>query len=290
MGKAVFCLSLDSYEVYLMSARIRSKRNAITPIDEASRDDLVVTDIVTVQSLDAATTYAWALLYVPDGSAATFSGDVTSVSPGSFTVDLVGSYLVRLTVDATLGSEDTQYVRLRALTTDLGLHLIAAGERRDETGIIPVDASTTGWADEQNNNLQALEAMSVGLTTLTSGEALSANDAVTFDTHAGGGRAIKSNAGTAGRKFSSGVTRDAAAGVGLPVRVMLRPGSLVPMIFDAPPAAGDQGKTVYLHTVSGQVSLSAPTADGTTVIRVGILQDATGPTVLFLPQFVANNL
>lgn len=273
-----------------MSARIRSKRNLITPIDEASRDDLIVADVVTVQALDAATTYDWALEYVPEGSAATFSGSLTAVSPGSFTVDLVGSYLVRLTVDATLVSEDTQYVRLRALTTDLGLHLIAAGERRDETGLIPVDVSVTGWADEQNGNLQALEAMSVGVVTLTSGEALSANSIITFDTNAGGGRAIFSNAGTVGRKFSSGITRDAAAGVGLSIRVLLRPGSLVPMNFDVAPAAGDQGKAVYLHTVNGQVSLTAPIASGTTIIRVGILQDASGPTVLFLPQFVANNL
>lgn len=141
-----------------MAARIRSLRNFATPIDEASRDDLVATDVVTVQSLDAATTYAWALPFVPDGSTATFSGDPTAVSPGSFTVDEEGSYLVRLIVDATLPTESTQYVRLRALTTDLGLKLVAAGERRDESGIIPVDASVAGWANDQNANLLALEA------------------------------------------------------------------------------------------------------------------------------------
>lgn len=141
-----------------MAARIRSLRNFITPIDEASRDDLVVTDVVTVQSLDAATTYAWSLVFVPEGSAATFSGDPLAVSPGSFTVDLVGSYLVRLIVDASLVSEDTQYVRLRAITTSLGLKLVAAGERRDESGIIPVDADPEGWANDQNANLQAIEA------------------------------------------------------------------------------------------------------------------------------------
>lgn len=141
-----------------MAARIRSLRNFITPIDEASRDDLAITDVVTVQSLDAATTYAWSLVFVPDGSAATFSGDPLAVSPGSFTVDLVGSYLVRLIVDATLGSEDTQYVRLRAVTTSLGLKLVAAGERRDESGIIPVDADPEGWANDQNANFQAIEA------------------------------------------------------------------------------------------------------------------------------------
>jgi len=75
-----------------------------------------------------------------------------------FTVDRVGSYLVRLVVDAGLPTESTQYVRLRALTASLGLKLVAAGERRDATGVIPVDVDTEGWANEQNFNLLTLEA------------------------------------------------------------------------------------------------------------------------------------
>lgn len=141
-----------------MAARIRSRRNGITPIDEASRDDLVAGDVVTVSSLDAATTYAWTLTYVPEGSTATFSGVSTAVSPGSFTVDLPGAYMVRLVVDAGLQTQSTQYVRLRALTTSLGLSLIGAGERRDGSGVIPVDIDPTGWADEHNNNLLLMEA------------------------------------------------------------------------------------------------------------------------------------
>lgn len=140
-----------------MAARIRSLRNGIDPVDETSRDDLISGDVVTVTSIDGASTYNWTLVYVPEGSLATFSGSATAMSPGSFTVDLVGPYLVRLVVDAGLGTEDVQYVRLRALTTKLGLCLVAAGERRDGTGIIPVDVDPTGWADEQNKNLQLLE-------------------------------------------------------------------------------------------------------------------------------------
>jgi len=145
-----------------MSARIRSLRNGLNPIDEASRDDLVIADVVLVSSLDAATTYNWALMYVPEGSVANFAGSTAAVSPGSFTVDKEGPYLIRLVVDAGLPSEDTQYVRLRALTTALGLHLVAAGERRDGSGIIPVDVDLVGWADEQNSNLLALEAAVMG--------------------------------------------------------------------------------------------------------------------------------
>lgn len=139
-----------------MAARIRSLRNSLSPIDEASRDDLVPGDVVTVQALDAATTYAWAIAFAPEGSTATFTGSTSAVSPGNFTVDLEGPYLIRLIVDAALPTESTQYVRLRALTEFAGLKLVAAGERRDTTGIIPVDVDVEGWANEQNFNHQRL--------------------------------------------------------------------------------------------------------------------------------------
>lgn len=141
-----------------MAARIRSLRNGLTPIDDASRDDLVVGDVVTVTAIDPATTYAWSLVFVPDGSTAAFSGDPTAVSPGTFTVDLDGPYLVRLVTNAGTGTESAQYVRLRSLTA-AGLRLVAAGERRDNTGIIPVDATPEGWANDQNFNLQLLETL-----------------------------------------------------------------------------------------------------------------------------------
>lgn len=274
-----------------MAARIRSTKNFLTPVDEASRDDLEAGDVVTVQSIDAATTYAWSLVFVPEGSAATFSGSLTAVSPGSFTVDEPGAYLVRLIVDAGLGSEDTQYVRLRALTTSLGLKLIAAGERRDESGVVPVDADVEGWANEQNYNLQALEA-AFAYSTLTSGEAVSVGHVVGFDTNAGGGRVVKANAtigSPIGRSFVNGVALDAAGAAGTSIRVVTSPGRFVPVVFDAAPANTDQGKPVYLHTVSGQVSLTAPSASGTAVVRVGILHDASAQTVHLLPQWVEEN-
>ena len=142
-----------------MSARIRSTIPAKPTVDEASRDDLAIGDVVTVSSIDAATTYAWTIVFKPEGSAATFTGSSSDASPGSFTVDLVGPYLIRLVVDAGLATESSQYVRLRALTSVLGLTLVAAGERRDESGVIPVDVDVEGWANEQNNNLLALEAV-----------------------------------------------------------------------------------------------------------------------------------
>jgi len=140
-----------------MAARIRSLRNGIDPIDEASRTDLVAGDVVTLASLDAASTYSWVIAFAPEGSAATFSGSASSISPGSFTADLEGTYLIRLVVDAGLGTEDEQYVALRVLTAFGELTLVAAGERRDTTGTIPVDIDVEGWANDQNRNLATLK-------------------------------------------------------------------------------------------------------------------------------------
>ena len=140
-----------------MAARIQSLRNGIDPVDELSRNDLVSGDVVVVSSLDGASSYNWTLVFVPEGSAATFSGSDTSVSPGSFTVDVEGPYLVRLVIDVSLPTESTQYVRLRALTAFGQLHLVSAGERRDGSGVIPVDVDAEGWANEQNENFVSLK-------------------------------------------------------------------------------------------------------------------------------------
>ncbi len=144
-----------------MAAEIRSSIPAKPILDGVSRDDLALADVITVEQTPpvVGTTWAWTLVYVPEGSGAALTppAAVTTSGPMSFTADRVGSYLVRLVVDAGLPTESTQYVRLRALTASLGLKLVAAGERRDATGVIPVDVDIEGWANEQNFNLLALE-------------------------------------------------------------------------------------------------------------------------------------
>jgi hypothetical protein len=144
-----------------MAAQIRSSIPAKPTIDNASRDDLVVGDVITLEAVPPAigTTWAWTLVFVPEGSTAVLTppASASTAGPVTFTADLAGPYLVRLTVDAGLPTEDTQYVRLRALTSTLGLKLVAAGERRDSTGVIPVDVDSEGWANEQNYNFQRLE-------------------------------------------------------------------------------------------------------------------------------------
>ncbi len=143
-----------------MTARIRSTINGINPISEESRNDLALTNVISVTSIDTATTYLWSLEYIPDGSSAVFSGSSSARSPGNFTVDVVGPYLVSLLIDEGLETESIQYVRLRA-PTSTGLLLVAAGEGFNGLVQVPVDGGSSGWADNQNANLLLLESQSL---------------------------------------------------------------------------------------------------------------------------------
>jgi len=135
-----------------------------------SRDDLQLGYQVALNSVHTASSYSWSLSFASDspGSAASpFDGTQSNsalLAPlGStsrtalFNVDYDGVYLIRLTTDVGVtGVEDTQFVRLRVLTMFGSLKLIAAGERRDENGVIPVDATPEGWTNDQNANVQRL--------------------------------------------------------------------------------------------------------------------------------------
>lgn len=142
-----------------MAAIIRSTVNSLNPITGASRDDLQRGDVVGLTSVNTATTYSWSIAYKPEGSAATFSGSDVAQSPGTFTVDVEGPYLIRLITDLGLVTESEQFVRLRYLTDFGSLKLVAAGEQIGEGIPVPVDATATGWADEQNFNLGTLTSL-----------------------------------------------------------------------------------------------------------------------------------
>lgn len=124
-----------------------------------SRNDLRAGDVVKLSSVDAHTSYAWTLAFAPQDIDSNPSSAILLTpdqQTSEFTVDHEGAYLVRLVVDAGLPTEDTQFIRFRALTIFGDLHLLAAGERRDEVAVIPADIDVEGWANEQNFNLLTL--------------------------------------------------------------------------------------------------------------------------------------
>lgn len=143
-----------------MAAHIQSSIPTKPTLQNVSRDDLRESDVVTLQSVDVHTTYSWTITFAPkdiDGNPSTAVLTAPAAQTTQFTVDHEGPYIIRLVVDAGLPTESTQFVRLRYLTKFADLKLVGAGERRDQTAVVPVDASAEGWANDQNFNLQTLQ-------------------------------------------------------------------------------------------------------------------------------------
>ncbi len=141
---------------------IQTLVNSLTPLTSVSRDDARPGDVITLNYVGGpAVSVSWSLVYAPESappdrtaSAAVLSS-TTGTGPITFTVDNPGAYLLRQEVNDG-GTVTTEFVRVRARTDFARLLLVAAGEKRDDTGVIPVDASVTGWADDQNANIMAL--------------------------------------------------------------------------------------------------------------------------------------
>lgn len=196
------------------SASIRSLVNGGNALTSVSRDDLQVGSVVTLESANIHSTYSWTLAFKPLGSAATFSSSPNLSSPGSFTVDKEGPYLIRLTADLGLGTESTQYVRLRALTVFGELKLVAAGEGYGGSIPVPVDTSSTGWSDQQNYNMQTV--LGLVARASTSGRVLFVD--ANAGTHYSTGRIVVSGAPlTPGDTITiNGVTLSGSAGARVP--------------------------------------------------------------------------
>jgi|SaaInlLV_10m_DNA_2_1039722.scaffolds.fasta_scaffold04105_3 hypothetical protein len=153
---------------------------------DSSRDDLRKGYQVVCESVYESNSYSWALAFTPDSSGpVSASGNNFDGTPSlaallppegstsrtcKFNIDWDGAYLLRLVVDAGLPTEATTFIRLRLMTTFGDIKLVAAGERRDQTGVVPVDASPEGWANDQNQNLQRI--MGLVRRTSTSGRVL----------------------------------------------------------------------------------------------------------------------
>ena len=127
-------------------------------------------DVISLRAAGAHATYTWELVYkplLPDGSSSTATAATPNAATSSVTIDnptvntanwatFGGGYLVKLYVTDNDGSSAAQYVRFRVPTIFGDLNLPAAGERNDAAGIIPYDVGSTGWADNENENLRQL--------------------------------------------------------------------------------------------------------------------------------------
>jgi len=112
----------------------------------------------------------------------------------------------------------------------------------------------------------------------TAGENLTAGQVVTFDDSAGNARIFKADADAAGELADCMGLVTATVSSGNPALVqMLGEISVADANFDALPATSDVGKRVYMSTTPGNLTLTSPTASGSSSMRVGwITRGGTG--------------
>ncbi|MFA6166724.1 MAG: hypothetical protein WC700_08915, partial [Gemmatimonadaceae bacterium] len=115
-----------------------------------SNTDLTLGNIVQLSNADAGgeVSYLWAMLDRPAGSAAVLSA--TNIENPTFTPDVEGTYLLRLTVNATLASEcsDQKVAAVRQLKSR---------ERIPSSGETVETSLLRGWAVDVNESLGDLD-------------------------------------------------------------------------------------------------------------------------------------
>jgi hypothetical protein len=124
------------------------------------------------------------------------------------------------------------------------------------------------------------------------GEALAVGDVVTIKQGVSSNQIFKADANGTDLKSVTGIAMQTAGASGDSTKINTISGTLIAVKFAAAPAGTDNGKPVYLSETAGQATITAPSASGSVVFRVGTLQGADGasttPAVVFFPQFIAN--
>lgn len=93
-------------------------------------------------------TYLWEFLDRPEGSAAALSNP--AIQAPSFTPDVEGTYLLKLTVNRTLATEATD-------TVIVGISQLRTNERIPSAGETREESTTRGWAQATNRLLKLLD-------------------------------------------------------------------------------------------------------------------------------------
>jgi len=128
--------------------------NAVNGSNPPNGTPLIINSLVGLDNVNTGgeLTYLWEFLDRPEGSAAVFSNP--AIQSPTFTPDVEGTYLIKLTVNRTLATEATNTVVAAVAQRRTNQRIPAAGETRE--------ASTTrGWALAVNRFLKHID---LGLT------------------------------------------------------------------------------------------------------------------------------
>jgi len=145
----------------MATAQIKSTVLSSTII--GSRDDVSVGNTVSLEHNGTATTYLWQFISKPPGSSTTFSPSASSSNP-SFVPDIIGSYLIKLTVDGDSANSDSRIIAVKS--ANLSFRIPASGETNefDKNTLSGVD----GWHEAMYVGIKAIDDLA-GLTLKTDG-------------------------------------------------------------------------------------------------------------------------
>lgn len=258
-----------------MSTRAKIKVNGV----DGSNDDVPINVLVTLANdgLGGETTFLWTIVDQPEGAADSLSS--SSVASPTFTPKKEGSYLIRLTVNASLSDEATNQaiVAVRQLRTN---QRVPAAQETLE------DDSTAGWKLAANRQLQLLDKLKGDSNLVVAWSHVGAvvDQCVKF----AGTKTIK--AGLPGEEI---IVLTAAAGAGVPVGVIVGPCKTGGAVSDnlvfvrghglhenartGDPAVGDG---VFVNS-----STSLPSLTGSTEIGRVVAHDGAAHTYRFAINF-----
>ena len=121
---------------------------------DGSNNNLPINTLVNLSNHDAGgeVTYLWAILDQPAGTADNLSA--TNIKSPTFTPKKEGTYLLKLTVNATLADEHSN-------TAIVGIRQLKSFMRDPAAGETTEDSAGTGWKTAITNQLQKLDALYV---------------------------------------------------------------------------------------------------------------------------------
>jgi hypothetical protein len=219
-----------------------------------------------------------------EGSEAVIFGGSTAISSFEVTTSTAVAITAGSTLDFTTSSGATTFTVQDNVSAAFDVKVGA-------TSLLTVNTTNSQESVQLGANLLWGAGNYSAVITLTAGAAVTVNTLVAINGTAGKVFSADAN-GTGTLPNCIGVTVSGASADADPIFVTSFGQN--PVVFDGNVTTADIGKYAYLSETAGQATLTAPTASGSSVVRVGIVAGADGTataTVLFsgLPALIAVN-
>ncbi len=207
-----------------------------------------------------------------DGGSATGSGTEGTINLGTFTGSAIrmgrAGCNIQVQPGAVLGTSGTGNINLpNNGSSKFQVEGVAVGSTVTSANL---DTLTNGSNADALHVHASAPATSVTFTK-TAGEALNAGALLALVDDTGTPKAYHAGANGIGIRYVVGITL-AAVTSGAPATIHVAGELAIPdAVWDAVPAVTDVGLPVYMSETAGNLTLTAPTASGRTVLKVGIV-------------------